>query len=763
MTGNTKFDGILDKIDMMIEQGNTEESQSLLEQIYRVKPVGVKWFVSNAKLMFKKLDENPDNEEGIRNIIDFLKGKCSLDYMYEGTEEYVSFMLKLYKRNNNLNDYNRLKYEFDRMCGVQEEPEGFESEFEHKECGTRGLESGDFCIDSRDGLKKLCDYLYICHEDFATSLFVELYKRNYNEVLGYEDLKVFNIFPLLLSGGKVILLCDESDNESQLLYRLMEIGLRCLGVLPEFVYLNSSESGERDYSSLKEYVYNEEEYNIVISKGFTIDEICVHQDYKRHCERLTRCEKDYLEDKLHVGRVGGYLKYIDTMYGVNSRKCIEGNSVSANNVKNNNIKYSFVIPARNNNVTLRHTLMTCLKIHRNDYEIVVSDNSDVENDEIKKLCEELTENVQNCREVCNNTSGRIKYIKTTYNFPLARSFEFAILNSTGEFIIPLGADDGVFPWILDVLDNALDKHPEEDLFQWGFAGYQWPGVSQNHELKNIFNVPHIYEGKEVSYTYKDSSEVLRQALESPDKMYDMPTLYMTSGFRRRYLETMYEKTGRLWGGVNQDISTGMLNLCIYDRYVHINETLSIVGQSSSSIGCQNLKVSQKAKKEFHLWDNNMMMGQSCPGYIERMIPDVGGEVIYLYISLLYGISLGVVDEDFIKSVDWSNAFSFIIRQMDISDDEFFRKLNTLRLGAFKLTEGDIEWFDNLCSRYISPGVAEDKADYNGYDNGDSCAGSYDEVMRKDGFTVNAVEHGIRNVEEAVDFCVSYLREAKEYV
>lgn len=739
MTGNTKFDAVLDKIDMMTEQGNTEESLSLLEQIYKVKPVGIKWFVSKAKLMLKKLDKNQgkneNDEESVRGIIDYLKGKCSLDYMYEGTEEYVSFMLELYRRDNNLNDYNRLKYEFDRMCGRQEEPE------KHL--------PGDFCMDSREDIKKLCDYFYICHEDFATHLFIELYKKNYNEVLYYQDLKAVNIFPLLLRSGRVIFVCEKSENENMGLYQLIKECLHRLDVESEFVCVNSNESGEKDYSCLEEYIYNEEEYNIVISPGFMIDEICVHQSYKKHCERLTRCEKDYLEDKLHVGRVGGYLDYIDSMYGVNSLKCIAGNNVSGND-----IKYSFVIPARNNSETLRYTLMTCLKFNRNDYEIVVSDNSDCGNKEIMELCGELERSLHNCN-AGSGTTGRIRYIKTPYNFPLARSFEFAILNSVGEFIIPLGADDGVFPWMLDVMDQALDKHPEEDLFQWGFAGYQWPGVKQNYELKDVFNVPHIFNGKDVSYVYEDSSKVLEDALESPDKMYSMPTLYMTSGFRRRYLKKMYEKTGRLWGGVNQDISTGMLNLCIYDSFVHINETLSIVGQSSSSIGCQNLKVSQKAKKEFQLWDNDMMVGQSCPGYIERMIPDIGGEVIYMYISLLYGISLGVIDEDFLKSVDWNNAFSYIIRQMDISDDEFFRKLNTLRAGAFKLSDGDIEWFDDLCSRYINPGV-------------DDCSenpsvGSYTEVMKEEGFMVNAVKHGIRNIEEAVEFCISYIREAKDYV
>ena len=98
----------------------------------------------------------------------------------------------------------------------------------------------------------------------------------------------------------------------------------------------------------------------------------------------------------------------------------------------------------------------------------------------------------------------------------------------------------------------------------------------------------------------------------------------------------------------------------------------------------------------------------------------------------------------IKSVNWSNAFSYIIRQMDISDDQFFKKLNALRLGGYKLSDGDCVWFDKLCEEYISYAII---GDYN-----DEPGQAYDEVMEKDRFTINAMAHGIGNIYEAVDFC-----------
>ena len=49
MTGNNRFNHSLDRVDMMIEEGLLDESRELLEQVYSVKPVGIRWFVSNAR------------------------------------------------------------------------------------------------------------------------------------------------------------------------------------------------------------------------------------------------------------------------------------------------------------------------------------------------------------------------------------------------------------------------------------------------------------------------------------------------------------------------------------------------------------------------------------------------------------------------------------------------------------------------------------------------------------------------------------------
>ena len=116
MTGNNRFNHILDRVDMMIEEGLLDESRDLLEQVYSVKPVGIRWFVSNARYMKK-------SGKTVGDVIEYLKDKCSLDYEYDGVDDYVSYMHELYMSDGNMCEYYRLKYEYDRMLGKEQESE----------------------------------------------------------------------------------------------------------------------------------------------------------------------------------------------------------------------------------------------------------------------------------------------------------------------------------------------------------------------------------------------------------------------------------------------------------------------------------------------------------------------------------------------------------------------------------------------------------------------------------------------------------------
>lgn len=47
---------------------------------------------------------------------------------------------------------------------------------------------------------------------------------------------------------------------------------------------------------------------------------------------------------------------------------------------------------------------------------------------------------------------------------LAKSFEFACLNAKGEFIIPLGSDDGIMPYTLTEINKIMENIQKKILY-----------------------------------------------------------------------------------------------------------------------------------------------------------------------------------------------------------------------------------------------------------------------------------------------------------
>lgn len=235
MTGNNRFNHILDRVDMMIEEGILDESKDLLEQVYNVKSVGIRWFVSNARYMKK-------SGKPVREVIEYLKDKCSLDYEYDGVDDYVSYMLELYMSDGNMCEYNRLKYEYDRMCGKEQESEL------------------DFSMDLRNlgivELRKLCDALYEVHEDFIASVIVTLLKRRYNDGALYSNLKMPNLFPFLKYRGKVIFVrtCEMECDSIHNLLRILEWALNGLGIVTELISISRDDNNCLIYSDLEKYI-----------------------------------------------------------------------------------------------------------------------------------------------------------------------------------------------------------------------------------------------------------------------------------------------------------------------------------------------------------------------------------------------------------------------------------------------------------------------------------------------------------------------------
>ena len=123
------------------------------------------------------------------------------------------------------------------------------------------------------------------------------------------------------------------------------------------------------------------------------------------------------------------------------------------NIKNEpELRFSIVIPTRNNHHTLRYTIKTCLDQQFENYEIIISDNSS--NQFTEELIKELND-------------SKIKYFKPDLELAMTENFNYAISKARGEFIIVLGSDDGLLLHALNTLDNILSSL-DKRIIHWNY-------------------------------------------------------------------------------------------------------------------------------------------------------------------------------------------------------------------------------------------------------------------------------------------------------
>ncbi|MBY0457300.1 MAG: glycosyltransferase, partial [Gemmataceae bacterium] len=129
------------------------------------------------------------------------------------------------------------------------------------------------------------------------------------------------------------------------------------------------------------------------------------------------------------------------------------------------LRFSVVVPARNRPHTLTHTLRTCLAQDFDDYQVVVSDNS--QGSAIGEVA-------------ARADSPRVKYVRTPRALAMTDSWEFAVSQADGEFVTVLGEDDGLAPYSLPAID-ALLRQSGAELLRWESALYGWPDTAdQRH-------------------------------------------------------------------------------------------------------------------------------------------------------------------------------------------------------------------------------------------------------------------------------------------
>ncbi len=355
--------------------------------------------------------------------------------------------------------------------------------------------------------------------------------------------------------------------------------------------------------------------------------------------------------------------------------------------------FSVVVPARNSAKYLEYTLKTCLDQNFNDYEIVVSDNSSPGNNKIHNLVKELG-------------SDKIRYIRPTRELSLTKSFEYAYLNSQGEYIIGLGSDDALMLHALESLNNIVARFQDEELFLWDKLFYCWPGVVDRSQ-ENLFFVNKMYHKNKINVSHLNCKSLLDQVLRFDINMYMMPMGYINSAIHRKGIKRIIEKTGSFLEGWSQDVYTGLINLALHEDLLYISYPMTIAGLSPRSLGFSSNHSKNEADREI-INEHHSMSDMFNEYYQTRFIPKSVQDFdrALLLIEFFKIIDRGIVNWNY-DMVDWKRFFALCAEHIKEDESRFeFRMEDICRTIAEHHTKDLLGWFSE--NFYDNRGYRESK-------------------------------------------------------
>lgn len=468
---------------------------------------------------------------------------------------------------------------------------------------------------------------------------------------------------------------------------------------------------------------NNTEHRILLAASWYIEQLAKTEILRKNIQNLYIQAGEWKKNHISFAWVGSYLSYIGEIYDLDVAAVIH---------RIPECRFSIVIPARNSSVTLRHTLKTCLnQRYTGNYEIVISDNSSDGNTEIYRMVQEMNDE-------------HIRYFRTPRELPLPKSFEFAILQTRGEYIFSLGSDDALLPWTLEVLEEVVNHYPDDEIIYWERGFYAWPGFNGGQE--NQFVIPGRYKKGQYNEEYIASISFLTASLKVPQHMYAMPLLYINSMFKRSYFDTLLSNTGRLWDGICQDIYMGVITTLIVPHILSLSYPLSIAGMSAGSVGATSNTATAEVSQGRAFWRDASKIGNIgsfAMSETEMLFPEVTTDVSSFYNCFLKAVARGLLPESILSEengIDWKGWFINCYRTLDKKDVYFSQKMQKFRYAAIKHGEEFLKWFDeNIYAEALKPEILPER---------DKTSKTYQEYDDERGIMIDASKYGVHNSYEA---------------
>lgn len=223
-------------------------------------------------------------------------------------------------------------------------------------------------------------------------------------------------------------------------------------------------------------------------------------------------------------------------------------------------KVTLIIPTKGRAETLRYTLRSALDQSSNAYEIIASDNwSQDDTPEVLRTF----------------TDRRLMTLRTDRPLSMGDHWEFALRHARGEYVVFIGDDDAVLPHGIDELIALIERRPSKAYF-WKPPVYAWPMDGRPAWIRFL---PRPTRETELLFRPR-VARVLRYGGWT---YANLPGVYH-SAISRRILDTIRERTGRVFHSTQPDVFTAMAVPVFAENYIRASSPFTLHGLSAKSNG-----------------------------------------------------------------------------------------------------------------------------------------------------------------------------------
>lgn len=321
---------------------------------------------------------------------------------------------------------------------------------------------------------------------------------------------------------------------------------------------------------------------------------------------------------------------------------------------------SVIIPTRNRHQTLASCLRFVDRQHTTNFEVVVFNNSDPEEQHLTECV------VQEAR------NPKIRLFRSERPLAMLDSWEAALASSQGEYIMVIGDDDTVCSHGLDILTLILEQNPNVPI-NWQPPWYYWPDVRDTQQA-NTFRFPAVAGSAE----WVNSKAMIRQVCDFKVEFTHLPTIYTSCIPREVYVEAV-KRFGRFFHTRSPDIGSGFLVAAMAPRYLRIPLPITIAGISGRSNGNSgHLKESGKHAQVNDFFSLNEVVARGVHAALPDLTANYAVEVANCALTIADLLKSHRCDHDFLQP----NYVEMI-------------KRSAMQINYLPETEREAQWFEIL--------------------------------------------------------------------